>query len=41
MILGLGTVDGQPLILNMGFKVDPKSNNNLDKLMRKFIQFEE
>lgn len=38
-ILALGSVDGQPLVLNLGFKDDPKSDEKLDELMKKFIQF--
>lgn len=39
-VLAFGTVDGQPLILNLGLKDDPRSNAPLDELMKKFIQFE-
>ena len=39
-ILAFGSVDGQPLVLNLGFKDDPKSDEKLDALMKKFIQFE-
>ena len=38
-ILAFGSVDGQPLVLNLGFKDDPKSDEKLDDLMKKFIQF--
>ena len=38
-ILAFGQVDGQPLVLNLGFKDDPKSNEKLDELMRKFITY--
>ena len=38
-VLAFGSVDGQPLILNMGFKDDPKSDENFDELMQKFITF--
>jgi|SRR5436190_5585843 len=38
-ILAFGTVDGQPLVLNLGFKDDPISNEKLDGLMKRFIQF--
>ena len=38
-ILAFGSVDGQPLVLNLGFKDDPKSDGDLDDLMKKFIQF--
>ena len=37
-IIAFGTVDDQPLILNMGFKTDPESSNGSDELMKKFIQ---
>ena len=37
-ILAFGSVDGQPLVLNMGFRDDPKSDERLDDLMKKFIQ---
>ena len=38
-ILAFGSVDGQPLVLNMGFKNKPESDETLDNLMKKFIQF--
>lgn len=38
-ILAFGSVDGQPLVLNMGFKRDPGSDGNPDELMKKFIRF--
>ena len=37
-VLAFGTVDGQPLVLNLGFKDDPKSDDNFDELIKKFIQ---
>lgn len=37
-ILAFGSVDGQPLVLNLGFKDDPKSSEKLDSLMKRFIQ---
>jgi 5-enolpyruvylshikimate-3-phosphate synthase len=37
-ILAFGSVDGQPLVLNLGFRDDPKSEEKLDELMKKFIQ---
>ena len=37
-ILAFGSVDGQPLVLNLGFKDDPKSNEKFDDFMLKFIQ---
>ncbi|MGN6196257.1 MAG: hypothetical protein ACTHOB_15060 [Ginsengibacter sp.] len=40
-ILAFGQVDGQPLVLNLGFKDDPKSNEKLDDLMKKFIVYNE
>lgn len=38
-ILAFGSVDGQPLVLNLGFKDDPKSDEIFDELIKKFIQF--
>ncbi len=38
-VLAFGSVDGQPLILNMGFKDNLKSDENFDQLMQKFITF--
>jgi hypothetical protein len=40
-VLAFGSVDGQPLILNLGFKEDPNSDKNFDALMLKFISFKE
>lgn len=40
-ILAFGQVDGQPLVLNLGFKDDPKSNEKFDDLMKKFITYDE
>jgi hypothetical protein len=40
-ILAFGSVDGQPLVLNLGFKDDPKSDKKFDELIKKFIQFKE
>jgi hypothetical protein len=37
-ILAFGSVDGQPLVLNLGFKDDPKSGEKFDELIKKFIQ---
>lgn len=37
-ILAFGSVDGQPLVLNLGFKDDPKSDEKFDELIKKFIQ---
>lgn len=37
-ILALGSVDGQPLVLNLGFKDDLKSDEKFDELIKKFIQ---
>lgn len=37
-ILAFGTVDGQPLVLNLGFKNDPESDEKFDDLIKKFIQ---
>lgn len=37
-ILASGTVDGQPLVLNLVFKNDPISNENFDELVKKFIE---
>ena len=38
-ILAFGSVDEQPLVLNLGFKDDPQSGEKLDDLMQRFIQF--
>jgi hypothetical protein len=40
-VLAFGSVDSQPLILNLGFKEDPNSDKNFDALMLKFISFKE
>ncbi|HYH16323.1 MAG TPA: hypothetical protein VD794_13935 [Flavisolibacter sp.] len=37
-ILAFGSVDGQPLVLNLGFKDDPESDEQSDELIKKFIQ---
>ncbi len=37
-IIAFGTVDNQPLILNMGFRTDPELSDGSDQLMKKFIQ---
>ncbi len=37
-ILAFGLVNGHPLVLNLGFKDDPKSDEKFDELMKKFIQ---
>lgn len=39
-ILAFGEVDGQPLVLNMGFKDDPKSDEKFVDLIKKFIQYQ-
>lgn len=39
-ILAFGQVNGQPLVLNLGFKDNPKSNEKLDELMKKFITYQ-
>ncbi len=36
-IIAFGTIDGQPLILNMGFKDDPELSKDSDELIKKFI----
>ena len=39
-ILGLGKVDGQWLILNLGFDKEPKKNSDLSEFEKNFIEFE-
>lgn len=39
-ILGLGKVDGQWLILNLGFEKGPKKNSDLSEFEKNFIQLE-
>ena len=39
-ILGLGKVDGQWLILNLGFEGGPKKNSDLSEFEKNFIQLE-
>lgn len=39
-ILGLGKVNGQWLILNLGFQKGPKKNNDLSEFEKNFIQLE-
>lgn len=37
-ILAFGSVDEQALVLNLGFKDDPKMDEKFDELIKKFIQ---
>jgi len=39
-IISSGQINGQALILNLGFTKQPKQNNDLDVFMRHFISFE-
>jgi hypothetical protein len=39
-ILGLGKIDGQWLILNLGFENGPKKNSDLSEFEKNFIEFE-
>jgi len=39
-ILGLGKVDGQWLILNLGFEDGPKKNSDLSEFEKNFIELE-
>jgi len=39
-ILGLGKVDGQWLILNLGFENGPKKNSDLSEFEKNFIKLE-
>ena len=39
-ILGLGKVDGQWLILNLGFEDEPKKNTDLSEFEKNFIKLE-
>jgi len=38
-IIAFGSINGQPLVLNLAFKKDPKSDEETDELMKKFITF--
>jgi hypothetical protein len=38
-VLASGIVNNQALVLNLSFKNEPKSNNDLDQLMQNFIKF--
>ena len=40
IILALGKVDGQWLILNLGFEKAPKKNSDLSKFEKNFIELE-
>jgi hypothetical protein len=40
-ILSSGIINNQPLVLNLSFKNEPKSNADLDQLMRNFIKIED
>ncbi len=39
-ILGIGKIDGQWLILNLGFENGPKKNSDLSEFEKKFIELE-
>jgi len=39
-IIAYGIVNKQPLVLNLGFKTEPKQNSDFDDLIIKFIRFE-
>ena len=39
-IIAYGIVNRQPLVLNLGFKNEPKQNSDFDDLIIKFIRFE-
>ena len=41
VILGFGKINNQPLFLNMSFEKEPKSNNDFDELIKKFIVYNE
>lgn len=38
-IIAFGSINGQPLVLNLAFKKDLKSDEETDELMKKFITF--
>ncbi|MFM7017295.1 hypothetical protein [Flavobacterium sp.] len=40
-VLASGMVNNQPLVLNLSFKNEPKSNTDLDQLMHNFIKFKD
>jgi hypothetical protein len=37
VVLGFGTVNEQPIFLNMSFKVDPKTNDDLDDVSKNLM----
>ena len=39
-VLDSGIINNQPLVLNLSFKNEPKSNADLDQLMQNFIKIE-
>ena len=39
-VLASGIINNQPLVLNLSFKNEPKSNADLDQLMQNFIKIE-
>ena len=41
VVLGFGTINNQPLFLNMSFEKEPISNKDFDELMKKFIVYKE
>lgn len=40
-VLASGIINNQPLVLNLSFKNEPKSNRDLDILMQNFIKFKD
>jgi hypothetical protein len=40
-VLASGIINNQPLVLNLSFKNEPKSNADLDQLMQNFIKIED
>ena len=40
-IVASGIINNQPLVLNLSFKSQPKSNKDLDLLMQNFIKFKD
>ncbi len=40
-VLASGIVNNQPLVLNLSFKNEPKSNRDLDMFMQNFIKFKD
>ena len=39
-IIAFGIINKQPLVINLGFKNEPKQNSEFDDLIIKFIKFE-